>query len=118
MAKIALQTMPFFAFVGVADFEKEVGNDFEVNIVLEAEIRKAAQTDDVAHTVDYVEIYALVKKIMDTKVDLIETLVVRIGDTLLKTFPDVPWCSVRINKRSPKVGGPILMTWVEEEFTQ
>ena len=118
MAKIALQTMPFFAMVGVSDFEKVVGNDFEVSIVVEADIRKAAQTDNVEHTIDYVEIYKLTKEVMNAKVELIETLVVRVGEKLMEQFPEIPWCSVRINKISPKVGGPIGMTWVEEEFTR
>ena len=118
MAKIALQTMPFFAKVGVADFEKVVGNDFEVSIVVEADILKAAETDDVQYTVDYVDIYAIAKEVMNSQVDLIETLVVRIGSKIMAKYPEMKWCSVRINKISPKVGGPIGMTWVEEEFTR
>lgn len=118
MAKIALETMPFFAFVGVQEFERQVGNDFEVNITVEADIQKAAQTDDVAHTVDYTVIYKLVKEVMSAKVELIETLVVRIGKNILEQFPEVSHCTVRINKLSPKVGGPIATTWVEEDFAR
>ena len=118
MAKIALETMPFFAFVGVQEFQRQFGNDFEVNITVEADIQKAAASDDVNHTVDYTLIYALVKEVMSVQVELIETLVVRIGERILEKFPGVSHCTVRINKRSPKVGGPIGMTWVEEDFTR
>ena len=118
MAKIALETMPFFGFVGVQEFERQVGNDFEVNITVEADIHKAAATDNVNHTVDYTQIYALVKEVMSIQVELIETLVARIGKGILEEFPEVSHCTVRINKLSPKVGGPIAMTWVEEFFTR
>ena len=110
--------MPFFSYVGVHEFEKKVGNDFEVNISVETDIRTAAETDDVNHTADYTIMYVMVKEIMDSQVDLIETLVVRIGKVIMDSFPQVTQSTVRINKFNPKVGGPCGQTAVEETFSR
>jgi 7,8-dihydroneopterin aldolase/epimerase/oxygenase len=69
---------------GVYDFERERGQDFIVDVVLELDLGKAAASDDVTDTVHYGELAgALVAVIEGEPVNLIETLADRLVDVCL-----------------------------------
>ena len=69
---------------GVFDFERERGQDFVVDVVLELDLGKAAASDDVADTVHYGELAgALVAVIEGEPVNLIETLADRLAGVCL-----------------------------------
>ena len=64
---------------GVFDFEREQGQDFVVDVVLELDLSPAAASDDVADTVHYGEMAeSLVQVITGEPVNLIETLADRL----------------------------------------
>ncbi|RKN42717.1 dihydroneopterin aldolase [Micromonospora endolithica] len=64
---------------GVYDFERERGQDFVVDAVLELDLRPAARSDDVADTVHYGELAErLVAVVTGEPVNLIETLADRL----------------------------------------
>ena len=48
---IFLDNVRFFAYHGVGQQEREVGNEFVINLKLKVDIARAAETDDVTHTV-------------------------------------------------------------------
>jgi dihydroneopterin aldolase len=69
---------------GVYDFERERGQEFVVDVVLELDLATAAATDDVADTVHYGELAErLVGVVRGEPVNLIETLAARLVDTCL-----------------------------------
>jgi dihydroneopterin aldolase len=69
---------------GVYDFEREQGQDFLVDVVLELDLAPAARSDDVADTVHYGELAErLVKIVAGEPVNLIETLADRLADACL-----------------------------------
>jgi 7,8-dihydroneopterin aldolase/epimerase/oxygenase len=64
---------------GVYDFEREQGQDFVVDVMLELDLGPAARSDDVADTVHYGELAGrLVAVITGEPVNLIETLADRL----------------------------------------
>jgi dihydroneopterin aldolase len=64
---------------GVHDFEREEGQEFVVDVVLEVDLGKAATSDNIADTVHYGELAnKLVKVITGPPVNLIETLADRL----------------------------------------
>ena len=64
---------------GVYDFEREQGQDFVVDVVLELDLGPAARSDDVADTVHYGELAErLVAIVTGEPVNLIETLADRL----------------------------------------
>ncbi|MDQ7906944.1 dihydroneopterin aldolase [Phytohabitans sp. ZYX-F-186] len=69
---------------GVYDFERERGQDFVVDAVLEVDLAPAARSDDVADTVHYGELAErLVTAVAGEPVNLIETLAERLAGICL-----------------------------------
>ncbi len=69
---------------GVFDFEREQGQDFVVDVVLELDLARAAASDRVADTVHYGELADdLVAVVAGEPVNLIETLAQRLADVCL-----------------------------------
>ena len=67
-------------FHGVFENEREIGQEFVVDVVLHTDTAPAARTDDLAHTVDYAAVAAdVVALITGEPVTLIETLAERIA---------------------------------------
>ena len=87
-----------FAHHGVFDFERREGQVFVVDLVLGIDTRPAADSDDLADTVNYGSLVADVKAAVERDpVDLIETVVQRIADTCLFD-PRVEWARVTLHK--------------------
>jgi len=77
--RIALSGLRARGFHGVFDFEREQGQDFLVDVLLDLDLSRAAATDDVADTVHYGELAErLVAVIAGEPVDLLETLAARL----------------------------------------
>lgn len=69
---------------GVYDFERERGQDFVVDAVLEVDLAPAARSDDVADTIHYGELAErLVGVVGGEPVNLIETLAERLAGVCL-----------------------------------
>ena len=83
---IFLDNVRFFAYHGVGQQEREVGNEFVINLKLKVDIARAAETDDVTHTVSYADVYENVKAEMEIPSKLLEHVCGRIVKRL---FHDV-----------------------------
>ncbi|RKN17067.1 dihydroneopterin aldolase [Micromonospora musae] len=101
---------------GVYDFEREQGQDFVVDVVLELDLGPAARSDDVADTVHYGELAdRLVAVVTGDPVDLIETLADRLLDVCL-TDPRVASATVTVHK--PEAPVPHTFTDVAVTMTR
>ncbi|MFD0788442.1 dihydroneopterin aldolase [Micromonospora azadirachtae] len=101
---------------GVYDFEREQGQDFVVDVVLELDLGPAARSDDVADTVHYGELAdRLVAVVTGDPVDLIETLADRLLDVCLAD-PRVSSATVTVHK--PEAPVPHVFTDVAVTMTR
>ena len=64
MASISVLGIRVYANHGCLSEETKIGSDYEVNVVLEYDIKKSSKSDDLKHTVDYVSINTIVKEEM------------------------------------------------------
>jgi len=62
--RVLLSGMTFFGRHGVAKAENELGQKFEVDIEISTDLRQAGRTDRLEHTINYAEVYYLVKVAM------------------------------------------------------
>ncbi len=102
---IELEEMEFYAYHGHFEEEQIVGNKFLVNISLETDCSKAAETDDLNDALNYVSIYNITKEEMGKKSHLLEHLVARIIDRINSEFPQIISSKVKVSKLNPPVGG-------------
>ena len=98
---IHLRNMQFYAFHGVNPEEKILGQRFEVDVALSVDSRSAGLSDDLRQTINYAQVYKVVKRIVEEeRFDLIEALAETLATQIGKQFgPD----SVRICVRKPHV---------------
>ena len=103
----------FFAYHGVGQQEREVGNEFVINLKLKVDIARAAETDDVTHTVSYADVYENVKAEMEIPSKLLEHVCGRIIKRLFRTFPTVKAIELKLAKRNPPMGADLDAAGVE-----
>ena len=115
---IELEEMRFWAYHGCLESEKKGGNLFLVDFHGELDMRKAAQSDSLDDTVNYGEIYELVKQEMEIPSDLLEHVVGRIIRAIAERFPEFVRFSVRVSKRKPPVGGYVQWSRVTLTFNK
>lgn len=110
---IFLDNIRYFAHHGVGEQETLVGNEFTVSLRLQVDIRRASETDDVADTVSYADVYEAVKAEMSVPSKLLEHVARRIIDRLFHDFPQIEEITLRLAKRNPPMGADIEAAGVE-----
>lgn len=84
---------------GVYDFEREQGQDFVVDVALECDLSRAAQTDQLEDTVDYGGLAdRLAAVISGPPVRLLETLATRLAEQALEIDDRVRAVTVTVHK--------------------
>lgn len=105
--------MLFFAHHGVGEQETIVGNEFILDLRLKTDIARAIETDDVADTVSYADVYETVKEEMDIPSKLLEHVSGRIIKSLFLKFPQIEEIKLKLTKRNPPMGADIAGAGVE-----
>ena len=67
MGIIRLKNMIFYGYHGVYEFEKEKGTNFEIALELFTPLGNSSKSDNIEHTINYEDIYELVKKTFGLK---------------------------------------------------
>jgi len=105
MGKILLEGMKFHAHHGLYDSERKAGNSFVVDLELETDFVEASENDDVSKTIDYEEVYKVVKLQMEGSNYLLERLANKILVAVKNRFPTVYKLKVKVSKLNPPIGG-------------
>jgi dihydroneopterin aldolase len=102
MDKMIVQGMRFYGYHGVFPEENKLGQQFIVDLELALDLEQAAVADDLDSTVNYAELYALVKSITEGKpFKLIEALAGGIASEVLQAYTRVNEVAVRVTKPHP-----------------
>jgi 7,8-dihydroneopterin aldolase/epimerase/oxygenase len=104
--RIAIRGLRAHGRHGVYDFERERGQTFVVDAVLELDTTAAAVGDDLARTVNYAELsHQLYAVLTGEPVNLIETLAQRLADVCLAD-PLVDAVEITVHKPQAELGVP------------
>jgi dihydroneopterin aldolase len=99
-----LRELHFFGHHGVSEAERRAGGVFAVDLELETDTTRAAASDDVADTVSYVDLYEVVREVVeDGEFRVLEALAARLAEELLK-LPHVLRVHLRVTK-PPRLAG-------------
>ncbi len=101
---VFIDGMRFHSFHGVMEQEKLTGNDYTVSVRAGYDFTQAMHTDDVDHTLNYAEVYEVVKREMARPSKLIEHVAGRIAESLFDSFPLILSLDVKVVKHNPPMG--------------
>ncbi|MBB4079499.1 dihydroneopterin aldolase [Lewinella aquimaris] len=113
IAKIGLEDVRFHAPHGFFEEEHLMGNEFSVDVEVEANVAVAAEEDDLGGTVNYATIYYLLQAEMKKPTQLLEALAYRMGSRIMNQFDEVVSVRLRLRKLSPPLGGRVGAAFVE-----
>jgi len=94
---IYLNDLLFNGFHGVYPAEKKIGNTFKVDVRIQM-MPPTKTIHKLEDTIDYVQVYALIQKIMAVPTPLLETIVANIADQILAAQPIAESVYVKITK--------------------
>ncbi len=104
---IELENVRFFAYHGVMEQEAVVGNEFEVNLRIGVDFEEAIESDEIANTVHYGELYEVVKKEMMQRSKLIEHVAGRTVRAISEKWPNIKTIELRLSKLNPPIEGEV-----------
>jgi dihydroneopterin aldolase len=105
MGIVLLEGMEFLGYHGVYPEEQVLGNRFLVNLELHTDFEDAMLTDRLDGTVDYAQLYQLVKLRMGHRVQLLEHLGYGIIQDIRAAYPKVSKIRITLKKHQPAIGG-------------
>ena len=107
MGIIRLNNMTFYGYHGVYDFEKEQGANFEIDLELFTTLSKSSNSDNIEDTINYEEVYELVKKEFGSKsYFLLEKLANSISSSILKEYK-IEKLIIRVRKIDAPIDGKL-----------
>lgn len=112
MARISLENMRFHAHHGLYEEETLIGNNFILDIMIDANTDGASviqqdNTPKVVNTINYEWVYEVCRTEMSKPQLLLETVIKRIVAGLKTHFPNMHTVQIKIKKLNPPLGGVI-----------
>lgn len=114
--RIEVTGQRLYAFHGCLSEEARIGSQYEVNLMVDVSDERSARSDRLDETVDYVLLARIAREEMAVRADLLETVVARIGERILREAPAAHWAQVRVAKLSPPIDADVERVTVQMEF--
>lgn len=116
MLTIALEHVHFRAFHGFYPEEQVIGNDFLVDVSVS--IADTVQVGELSDTVNYQDLFDVVKTVMSVPQPLLEQVVADISSTIRERYPRVKRTIVTLRKLNPPMGADVRnsMVSLEKEY--
>lgn len=117
MGIIRLTNIRVFTNHGCLIEEAKIGSDYRVDLEIKADLRKSAETDELADTVDYVHLNRIVVEEMAIRSKLLEHVAKRVVVRVFDELPMVSRILLEVSKINPPIGGDVQqVTIVMEEY--
>jgi 7,8-dihydroneopterin aldolase/epimerase/oxygenase len=111
--KIVLRGCQFHGKHGVSPEERAIGGRVVVDLELEYDLALAGTSDNLAHTVNYSDVFKTVRaQVEDQNFNLLEGLAHQIAEAVLAKFP-VTAVTVYVRKSPPPIKGIVESAGVE-----
>lgn len=117
--QILIENLDIYAYHGVFAEEERLGQRFLIDLVLDADLRRAALSDDLADTVDYGRAVAIVSEAFTSRrFQLLETAAKGMADALFAAFPPVTRIAIILRKPAPPIPAILGATGIRMSFTR
>jgi dihydroneopterin aldolase len=107
MGIIEIEEMEFYAYHGHYEEERVVGNRFLLDLKIEADCDKAAESDRIHDALNYQTAYKIIREQMQEKSHLLENIAKRILDALYENLEGIKKATIKVRKMNPPMGGQI-----------
>ena len=107
MDSIELKKMIFHAYHGVMKQERIVGNTYQIDLKLFHDLKRAIVSDKLEDTLNYADIYKIVKEEMLIPSHLLEHVAGRIVRKIKQNYPCISKIKIRLAKINPPIEGEI-----------
>ncbi len=104
MITVHLHNLQFNAFHGIHEEEKILGNNYVIDASVEFHEEKHVITS-IHDTINYADIYNIIKERMNLPTPLLETVVMDIGNKIHNEFPQIRSINISIKKMQPPIEG-------------
>lgn len=107
MDRIEVEGIKLFGYHGCLDEEGLIGTDYRVDVTVWGDLHKAAESDRLKDTLDYVTINKIVAEEMAIRSKLIEHVGRRILDRIMSEMPPVVRSEIKLSKLHPPINGDV-----------
>jgi dihydroneopterin aldolase len=115
MGTIKLQNIRTFSYHGCLIEESRIGSDYRVDLEIKADLRKSMETDELADTVDYVQLNKIVVEEMAIRSKLLEHVAHRIVKRIFSELPQISRIVLSVSKLNPPIGGDVEAVTIQME---
>ena len=98
--QIILKDILLFGYHGVHPMEQKTGTHFKINLIIEMDDKKVVDLND---TIDYTEVYNLLKHSFHQTEQLLEVLADKIIDAISSKFKHILHIEIEILKIDPPI---------------
>lgn len=101
---ILLENVRLYAYHGVGEQERIVGNHYLINLKIKINVTNAVRSDSLEDTISYADVFEIVKREMTIPSKLLEHVAGRIISALRKAYPDIESIELKLSKNNPPMG--------------
>jgi dihydroneopterin aldolase len=113
MDKILVEGIRLYGYHGCLDEEGKIGTEYEVSVTVWGNIDDSFRSDNLNHTMDYVNINRVVQEHVSLRAKLIETVAHRITQTIFQEMPMVIKLKIKLSKLNPPINGDVKKVSIE-----
>lgn len=99
--RIEINRLKIYAYHGVGEQERIVGNEFEVSVSLTYPSLRVAESDTVPMAINYADVIELVNEQMARPSSLLENVAWRIRQAIVNRYPEVNQGRIKVAKITP-----------------
>ena len=115
MGIIKLKNIRTYSYHGCLLEEGKIGSDYSVDLKVKTDLRKAALSDNLQDTVDYVLLNRIVEEEMVIRSNLLEHVAHRIVKRIFDEVPEISRITLAVSKLNPPIGGDVEAVTIEME---
>ena len=115
MFTINLNNLQFFAYHGVHEEERVLGNDFEVNVSISFENMEPVKA--LEQTINYAAVYDIIKQRMAVPTQLLETIAQELSGLIYSYDNRIKSIIISVRKKHapiPNIAGSVSVTYKQD----
>lgn len=99
--KVEVNRLKIYAYHGVGEQERTIGNEFEVSVSLTYPSLRVAESDTVRLAINYADVIHIITEQMARPSALLENVAWRIRQAIVARYPEINQGRVKVAKLTP-----------------